>query len=247
MHAASRRQASTTRSRTPCPSTSRRCKEQTETRVDQTKRGRAAPAHPRDPVLGPPRERAQGAGARRQAAARLNSGRARQRADELEARLKRRLTELDQERQLSPLPPVVVGGALVIPRGLLERLRGERSIEPDVHARETERVERLAVDAVLAAEADLGRHPEEMATQQPGLRHPVSRRSATAARSSSSRSRAASPERTTFTITKNEILHLAQQARPLRPRARPGRRRRCDGRALRPQAVQGRRGDSTST
>jgi hypothetical protein len=98
----------------------------------------------------------------------LNSGRARQRADELEARLKRRLTELDQERQLSPLPPVIVGGALVIPRGLLERIRGERSIDPETHARETERVERLAVDAVLAAERGLGRHPLEMARNNKG-------------------------------------------------------------------------------
>jgi superfamily II DNA or RNA helicase len=98
----------------------------------------------------------------------LNSGRARQRAEELEARLKRRTTELEQERQLAPLPPVIAGGALVIPRGLLERLRGERSVEPDVHARETERVERLAVDAVLVAETSLGRIPTEMARNNKG-------------------------------------------------------------------------------
>src|SRR6476646_12239058 len=67
---------------------------------------------------------------------RMNSGRARLRADDLQARLKRRMTELDQERQLSPLPPVVAGGALVIPHGLLERLRGERSQEAAaLHAR----------------------------------------------------------------------------------------------------------------
>ena len=49
----------------------------------------------------------------------MNSAKARQRADELEARLKRRLEELDAERQLSPLPPVVAGGALIVPAGLL--------------------------------------------------------------------------------------------------------------------------------
>lgn len=99
---------------------------------------------------------------------RMNSGRARQRADELQGRLERRMHELDQEGQLSPLPPVVVGGALVIPRGLLERLRGLRAEEPDAHARETERVERLAVDAVLAAEIALGRRPTEMARNNKG-------------------------------------------------------------------------------
>jgi hypothetical protein len=98
----------------------------------------------------------------------MNSGRARQRADELEVRLKRRMTELDQEEQISPLPPVVVGGALVIPSGLLERLRGERGPEPATYARETERVERLAVDAVLAAELSLGREPKEMARNNKG-------------------------------------------------------------------------------
>lgn len=99
---------------------------------------------------------------------RMNSGRARQRADDLQARLKRRLTELDQERQLSPLPPVVAGGALIIPYGLLERLRGERSQTPALHARETERVERIAVEAVLAAERGLGRNPEEKPRNNPG-------------------------------------------------------------------------------
>jgi superfamily II DNA or RNA helicase len=99
---------------------------------------------------------------------RMNSGRARQRADDLQARLKRRMTELDQERQLSPLPPVVVGGALVIPHGLLERLRGERRQTPALYARDTERVERIAVEAVLATERELGRDPEEKPRNNPG-------------------------------------------------------------------------------
>lgn len=99
---------------------------------------------------------------------RMNSGRARQRANDLEARLQRRLQELDQEAQLSAMPPTVIGGALVIPRGLLERLRGERHDEPSTYAKNTERVERLAVDAVLAVEHSLGRRPKEMARNNKG-------------------------------------------------------------------------------
>src|SRR5262249_53893593 len=57
--------------------------------------------------------------------ARLNSALARQRADELAARLQKRLAELEQERKLSPLPPVVLGGALIVPLGLLRRLQGQ--------------------------------------------------------------------------------------------------------------------------
>lgn len=49
---------------------------------------------------------------------RINSAKARQRADELEGRLQKRMMELEQERQISPLPPVVVGSALVVPGGI---------------------------------------------------------------------------------------------------------------------------------
>ena len=51
--------------------------------------------------------------------ARLNSGLARLRADDLAARLQKRMGELEQERKLSPLPPVVTGAALIVPAGLL--------------------------------------------------------------------------------------------------------------------------------
>jgi len=97
----------------------------------------------------------------------MNSARARQRADELEARLKRRVDDLEAERQLSPLPPVVAGGALIIPAGLLARLRGD-AVLPGDRARETKRVERAAVDAVLAAERALGRMPVEMPPNNKG-------------------------------------------------------------------------------
>jgi superfamily II DNA or RNA helicase len=99
---------------------------------------------------------------------RLNSAKARQRADELEARLKRRREELAKEKQLSPLPPVVVGGALIVPVTLLRRLAGESGERVAGHAKETMRVARLAVDAVLESERSLGRHPTEMPWNNPG-------------------------------------------------------------------------------
>ncbi|MCK4488216.1 MAG: RNA helicase, partial [Desulfobacterales bacterium] len=58
--------------------------------------------------------------------ARINSAKARARADDLQARLQNRLIELEKEQQLSPLPPVVMGGALVVPAGLRARLKGKR-------------------------------------------------------------------------------------------------------------------------
>ena len=49
--------------------------------------------------------------------ARLNSGEARKRADTLQTRLQKRLEELQLEAQISPLPPVVLGGLLVRAQG----------------------------------------------------------------------------------------------------------------------------------
>jgi hypothetical protein len=100
--------------------------------------------------------------------ARINSARARQRADELEARLSKRMAELEQERQLAALPPVAIGGALIIPGGLLARLKGERQSEPGLFARETKRVEGAAMAAVMAAEQELGYKPRDVSQENLG-------------------------------------------------------------------------------
>ena len=96
--------------------------------------------------------------------AKMNSALARQRADELQGRLARRLEELAQERRLSAQPPVVVGGAVVVPASLLSPADG-----PDpVSVESRERIDRLAMEAVLATERRLGREPKRMAHQHPG-------------------------------------------------------------------------------
>jgi len=134
----------------------------------------------------------------------LNSGRARQRADDLQARRLRRLEELEKDKQLAPLPPNLLGAALVIPRGLIERLRGEREAGPAMFARETERVERLAVDAVMASERAVGRQPREMARNNKGFdirsRDPITDRLYFV----EVKGRVLGAE--TVTVTKNEIL-----------------------------------------
>jgi hypothetical protein len=43
----------------------------------------------------------------------------------LQGRLQKRLEDLKLEAQLSPLPPVVLGGLLVVPKGLLNTLAGQ--------------------------------------------------------------------------------------------------------------------------
>jgi len=60
------------------------------------------------------------------AGARLNSGEARRRAEDLQGRLQRRLAELDREAQISSLPPVVLGGLVVVPIGLIAAMTGRQ-------------------------------------------------------------------------------------------------------------------------
>ena len=99
---------------------------------------------------------------------RLRPETARRRARELERRLEKRLAELDADATLTSRPPIVCGVAVVIPQGLLDHLACRGSNPSAEHARETTRVERRAVEAVLAAERGLGRHPVEMARNHPG-------------------------------------------------------------------------------
>lgn len=98
---------------------------------------------------------------------RLNSGRARQRADDLDARKQRRMRELDAEADLVNQPPTVVAAALVIPQGLLDRLNGLPS-DPAQPVDTTE-TDRRAVEAVKAVERSLGRIPDEQPHNNPGF------------------------------------------------------------------------------
>ena len=56
--------------------------------------------------------------------ARLNSQEAMRRADELQARLQKRMADLDLESQVSALPPVALGGFVVVPIGLIVQMTG---------------------------------------------------------------------------------------------------------------------------
>jgi SNF2 family DNA or RNA helicase len=98
----------------------------------------------------------------------MNSAKARQRTDELQGRLKQRLEELNAEQQLSSLPPVVTGGALVVPSGLLSSLLGTAARDVAERARQRSAVERAAVDAVMAIERALGHDPVEMPPNNKG-------------------------------------------------------------------------------
>lgn len=98
----------------------------------------------------------------------MNSAKARQRADEMQSRLKRRLEELDAERQLASAPPVVVGGALVIPEALLPSREDARPDSVAVIALRRSAARRAAMAAVMATERSLGRTPTQMPPSNKG-------------------------------------------------------------------------------
>ena len=90
----------------------------------------------------------------------LNSQGAQRRADELEERRRQRLAQIAQERQISATRPIVAGGALIIPIGLLQ---GE-AIDPD--AIDTRVSEAMAMSAVMAAERALGNTPVDVSSRR---------------------------------------------------------------------------------
>ena len=99
--------------------------------------------------------------------ARLNSANAQRRADELQARMQRRLAELELEKKVSPCPPRIVGGALIVPRGLLDRLMG-RPHEGPLFGADRAAIERAAMEAVLRRERDLGYAPVDVSRNNIG-------------------------------------------------------------------------------
>jgi hypothetical protein len=97
--------------------------------------------------------------------ARLNSDEARRRADNLQARLQKRLEDLKLEAQISPLPPVVLGGVLVVPLGLLAAMTGRPNL---VTTSDTQASAAKARAAVMETERLLGFEPVDRESDKLG-------------------------------------------------------------------------------
>jgi superfamily II DNA or RNA helicase len=101
----------------------------------------------------------------------MNADAAARRCEELEARLENRLRLIDLQMQFASGMPAVESGAYVLPKILLDRLSAEASGAPVPERpsqEEIERVDRLAIEAVMAAERALGRSPKMMPHTNPG-------------------------------------------------------------------------------
>ena len=99
------------------------------------------------------------------AGARLNSGEARRRADDLQERLQQRMAQLDREEQISALPPAVIGGLVVVPMGLLAAMAGDPAPRRTV---DTQKSAAKARAIIMAVERGLGFEPVDRETEKLG-------------------------------------------------------------------------------
>jgi hypothetical protein len=101
---------------------------------------------------------------------RLNVENARRTVTDLEGRLENRKKELQSMRHVVNGTPIVLGGALVVPAGLMLRVRGEEesssSFSADPIARS--RIERIAMDAVRNTEESQGCHVVDVSADKCG-------------------------------------------------------------------------------
>ncbi len=99
--------------------------------------------------------------------AKLNSGEARKRADLLQGRLEKRLEDLRLEAQLSPLPPVVLGGLLVVPIGLIRAMTGQ-AVQKSTAPPDTQASAARARAIVMDIERRLGFEPTDRELEKLG-------------------------------------------------------------------------------
>jgi hypothetical protein len=137
------------------------------------------------------------------AGARLNSQEARRRADELQERLERRMAELDREAQISALPPVVLGGAVVVPAGLLARMK-DRPAPAERAEVDTQAAAARARAIVMEIERRLGYEPTDRETERLG--YDIESRDPRTGRLRFIEVKGRAADATVVTVTRNEIL-----------------------------------------
>ena len=136
--------------------------------------------------------------------ARLNSGEARRRADNLQARLRKRLAELQLEAQISPLPPVVLGGVLVIPKGLIDAMAGRQSAGAPT-AIDTQASAARARAVIMEVERGLGYEPSDREFEKLG--YDIESRVPDTGKLRFIEVKGRASGAATITVTRNEILY----------------------------------------
>jgi hypothetical protein len=135
--------------------------------------------------------------------------------DELTARLETRTKELRASRHVVSSMPVVVGGALVVPAGLLAQRRGDaegQTWTADATARA--RVERIAMEAVRKSEEAMGHQVVDVSAEKCGwdMTAIVPSVDGKLLQARHIEVKGRSKGQSTITVTRNEILYGLNQA-----------------------------------
>src|SRR4029077_2740079 len=136
--------------------------------------------------------------------ARLNSQEARRRADDLQARLQKRMEQLDLEAQVSALPPVVLGGFVVVPVGLIAKVTG-RTLPQAARVMDTQASAARARSIILDVERRLGFEPTDREHEKLG--YDIESRDVNTGRLRFLEVKGRVSGAETITVTKNEILY----------------------------------------
>jgi superfamily II DNA or RNA helicase len=137
--------------------------------------------------------------------ARLNSNEARKRADILQGRLQKRMEELALEAQLSPLPPVVLGGLLVIPKGLLDKISGNKTTPTLLQTQDTQAAAAHARKIIMDIEVSFGFEPIDREFEKLG--YDIESRVPGTGRLRFIEVKGRIKGAATITVTRNEILY----------------------------------------
>ena len=136
--------------------------------------------------------------------ARLNSQEARRRADDLQTRLQKRMEQLQQEAQVSALPPVVLGGVLVVPMGLISKIAGRSHAAPSISV-DTNAAAARARAAIMEVERHLGFEPIDRELEKIG--YDIESRDPRSGKLRFLEVKGRISGAQTITVTKNEILY----------------------------------------
>jgi superfamily II DNA or RNA helicase len=136
--------------------------------------------------------------------ARVNSQEARRRADELQGRLQKRMEQLDLEAQVSALPPVALGGLVIVPAGLLAKMTGS-SLPVSAQAVDTQAAAARARAIVMEVERSLGFEPSDREFEKLGYDIESGEPGTGCLRFLEVKGRVSGAA--TITVTKNEILY----------------------------------------
>jgi Helicase conserved C-terminal domain/Domain of unknown function (DUF3883) len=136
--------------------------------------------------------------------ARLNSQEARRRADDLQGRLQKRMEQLDLEARVSALPPVALGGLVVLPAGLLAQMTGQ-PLPKQAQAADTQASAARAREIVLEVERKLGFEPTDREFEKLG--YDIESREPSTGRLRFLEVKGRVSGAATITVTKNEILY----------------------------------------